>query len=78
MASGFRLAYPTTVPFGRHIGVSEKLEIVIENRSLVLMSVTPFAVTLGVVAGSRLSVRGTRGQLRWIRTVRPCGTPGVS
>ena len=44
MASGFRLTYATTVPFGRHFGVFEKFEIIIANRSLVLMSATPFAV----------------------------------
>ena len=32
------------MPFGRHFGFFEKLEIVIANRSLVLMSATPFAV----------------------------------
>ena len=44
MASGLRWAYATTVPFGRHFGVVQKFEIIIANRSLVLMSATPFAV----------------------------------
>ena len=44
MANGFHLAYAITVPFGGHFGVFEKLEIVISNRPLALMSATPFAV----------------------------------
>ena len=42
MASGFRLVYVTAVPFGRHFGAFEKLEIIISNLSLVLMSASTF------------------------------------
>ena len=44
MVSGFRVAYATNVPFGRHLGVVVNLEIVIANHSVVLMYANPFAV----------------------------------
>ena len=60
-ASGFRLAYATTLPFGRGFGAFEKLEILFANRSLVLMFVTPFAVrTLCRCSIVALGLRYTR------------------
>ena len=53
----FRLAYATTVPFGRYFGVFKKLEIVIANYSLVLMSATPFADSVSLLdRGFRFAV----------------------
>ena len=50
MASRFRSVYATTVLLGRQLGVFGKLEIVITNRSLVLMSETPRS-GIGVAVG---------------------------